>query len=169
MTNKLWALTRGCLEGNPQRRPEIIDVIYHLRDTLATMRDGAFTTSDETVSPFCRWLSSSVIFGDMSTKSESEGCPRRFLHHRRRYGLDKNIKPEYASSPVFNVKARESWDGLQRVQSGFSDTCASTHRTTLGPRNLLGRAHSWLFNCAMSSGHECINSSDWPNKSGSSA
>ena len=52
LTNGLWTLTKRCLEGDPQRRPEITEVIYYLRKTLTSLQDYAdgsdLATSDDT-------------------------------------------------------------------------------------------------------------------------
>ncbi|KAF9643599.1 kinase-like protein [Thelephora ganbajun] len=39
MTDRLWALTQECLEENPRQRPEIKDVVCHLREALAIRQD----------------------------------------------------------------------------------------------------------------------------------
>lgn len=153
MTNKLWALTRSCLEGNPQRRPEIVDVICQLQNALETRQDDTYAARYGTN-------------GQSSCRLLFPSYPIPLS------GLEKHIPGSgYVSSTVSTVKARESWDSIQCVQSVSTDTCASTHRTTLGPRNLLGRARVWLLNRGMTVGHEYngCNSSSWLTKGGSSA
>jgi len=41
LTDGLWGLIQRCLEENPLRRPEIAEVIYHLRKASASLQDHA--------------------------------------------------------------------------------------------------------------------------------
>lgn len=45
MTDELWKLTQRCLEQDPQRRPEIADVVRCLRKTLTVRRDRVCSTN----------------------------------------------------------------------------------------------------------------------------
>jgi serine/threonine protein kinase len=38
MTDELWDLTRRCLEEDPRRRPEIVDVVSYLRAAMVTQK-----------------------------------------------------------------------------------------------------------------------------------
>ena len=39
LTNELWALTQRCLDQDPQRRPEITEVVCDLQEALVTRQD----------------------------------------------------------------------------------------------------------------------------------
>lgn len=41
----LWRITQRCLEENPRRRPGITEVIFHLRKTLAGLREPMVSKS----------------------------------------------------------------------------------------------------------------------------
>lgn len=48
LTDEIWELTLQCLDENPRRRPEIMDVVRCLRRALAVRQDPTYVTNAKT-------------------------------------------------------------------------------------------------------------------------
>ena len=137
LTDELWALTKLCLAGNPQRRPKITDIVHYLQRALAAKQDRTHTPGDTT----------DVTLGGIRPPAITPGGLKStrfaiFSRPRRHSGLENTSHESgYTSNNACSIRSKGSWHSLECVGSAP------------GPRNLLRRAAFWLLSCGMPSAH----------------
>ena len=124
LTDELWNLTQRCLEENPQRRPEITEVVSYLRiltgwqdcadvsivDDMAQERELLYCTSSLTSS----FGVTPIGLQDCSVHGYKLGQCCELERAPSEYGP--------ASDSTHSLKPNECWYGARRVEIGGSDT-----------------------------------------------
>ena len=108
LTDGLWGLIQRCLDENPLRRPEITEVICHLRKTSASLQDCVDVREGETV---YRAFSSISSFRFTTIGLEATCCSVPGYRLRRRCKLKRFLLEDGPSS-----------DSTCSVGSGETDT-----------------------------------------------
>jgi len=166
LTDKLWDLTRRCLEHDPRRRPEITEVICELREALVVRKDHANVSdvakTDNTASGnIQQWDSSSCAPSFIPSLDVTRTGLGALCCSMLPYRFRRPLKPieflpgsETTSDGAYSVKSKESGHSFHSIRQ-FGELCLSVgvQSAPYGSRSLL-RLVSWLFNRGASSTQE---------------
>lgn len=143
VTQELWALTRRCLEENPERRPEIREVIYYLRKVLANRKDGLCgakaNVDDAVVGGAHPWRCSFVLPSRGGPKN-TRSVPSQLSWP---WELEKvNPQAVYKTHLISSLRSKESWQSLECRPSGNK---RRMRNVPSGLSGLLRRALVWFL------------------------
>jgi len=148
LTNKIWGLTTRCLERNPQRRPDIAEVVCGLQEALAVRQLDR------------------VGFAGISKAGVKHlgGLKGALMHVRPLLGHCKpknnNPEPWPASNEACGIKSSESGNVHHLIRLGGLGTSVVVQSSSSRSRGILRRAASWLLNCNVPSTEDHRNRPD---------
>ena len=162
LTDGLWDLTQRCLDQDPQRRPEITEVVCDLSRALIARQDhtdAADTTrADDTTlggtkqwEPPCQASSPTIPFQDTpvglkGTRSTVLACRLRRRPKLKRSSLESLL----ASDRACGIKSEESRRRFSSIKLGDLNVSMGVQFTPSDFRKSLRRAGLWLLTCGAS-------------------
>lgn len=154
LTNKLWALTKRCLERNPRRRPGIAGAVGDLQKALVSRRRDYVDIADNVRiedATFGSTLQQGLLYRASSYFTPPEVAPtvfqgtsifaRRFLGRR----TPNRPLPEAASDTASSIGSSGSGDNLHLISAGGSGTRVVGQFTPSRSRDFLRRTGSWFM------------------------
>ena len=148
LTNELWVLTQRCLDQDPQRRPEITEVVCDLREALVTRQDRTNATDIARVDD------------TTSGNTKQREPPRRTPSFIAPF----EVTLTGLKGSRYWILLRRFWRRLMPKKSSPESEPASgrIHNFRSSSRGLLGRASCQLLTCGsppIRDHHDCSSSS----------